>query len=550
MSDTDDEADDNSNQKTDDGGKPALSSDLTKSYADLLRQCKGGPRRTVAVDTSKLKAAQGVRAFCAVCAANAPEVDLLLKLFGLGDDKHGNHWFSANAPHPPIPESESAAQDYLRRCLDVLNQKIEHISDDELMGMGHESMLRYGAHFSGKLIHSSADGARMPFLSRSTCQPHLSSRSLWQAGIRLPIEQADLDGTGGYKRLLRIYGDDPLVQASGLSYRVQAAIKNGIHSGLQQVRERRPSFVDHRLRQLLLPAGDGYLAVSPLPSGGLGALLSSAIECHQQLAGVTPENPDRAGVATDMQAAAQNSRAPAKPKRGRKSKAASNPDGADKPKDKSNLSDFSRISLPLGGGNSQNASIHGAKMALLFVAPQRNADLRSLWRFLHRPWTAWIANKDLEGVVKQALAMEASAALQDSSATTATRVQASGALATWVRQCHAQAVGFAEDLAQSSWDAPKGKASQEGQEGQEQEGAISLEERVTQARKSEPPLLDLCLIRQNFGAEYRSAMADHLVELLRRKTVDPASGGGLFAAGTVAHRRARAAIEQVLELAP
>ena len=29
MSDTDDEADDNSNQKTDDGGKPALSSDLT-----------------------------------------------------------------------------------------------------------------------------------------------------------------------------------------------------------------------------------------------------------------------------------------------------------------------------------------------------------------------------------------------------------------------------------------------------------------------------------------------------------------------------------------
>lgn len=179
-------------------------------------------------------------------------------------------------------------------------------------------------------------------------------------------------------------------------------------------------------------------------------------------------------------------------------------------------------------------------MALLFVAPQRNADLRSLWRFLHYPWSAYIGKEDLEGVTKQTRALEGSTsdALRDSSATTATRVQASGALAKWVRHCHARATGFANDLAQAEATADA--------------DAASLEDRVLKARGPDRPvpLLDLCLIRQNFGAEYRSAMADHLVELLRRKTVDPASGGGLFAAGTVAHRRARAAIEQVLELAP
>jgi len=521
MSDTDDEADDNSNQKTDDGGKPALSSDLTKSYADLLRQCKGGPRRTVAVDTSKLKAAQGVRAFCAVCAANAPEVDLLLKLFGL------QGWFADYAPHPPIPSSETAAQEYLWRCLDLLNQQIERYSDQELADIGREAMLDAGTHFSGKLIHSDARDASLFAPDAPSDQPHLSSRRLLQAGIRLPLDQTKNDNKGIYQRVLKVDSDDPLIQAAGLSHRVQSTIKQGVSAALRQASERRPAFVDHRLRQILLPVGDGYVALSPLPAAGFGVLLADAVQTYEQALADAAQDEQVADIVGAEQSA-QPSKATARV--------------------------FRRIGLPVGGAKPINATLHwnqiGFANPLLFSAPQRSADLRRAWRFLHRPWTAWIANKDLEGVVKQALAMEASAALQDSSATTATRVQASGALATWVRQCHAQAVGFAEDLAQSSWDAPKGKASQEGQEGQEQEGAISLEERVTQARKSEPPLLDLCLIRQNFGAEYRSAMADHLVELLRRKTVDPASGGGLFAAGAVAHRRARAAIEQVLELAP
>lgn len=466
---------------------------LAASYAALLRLCKGGPRRTVAVNADKLDAAQSAKAFCAVCAANAPEVDLLLKLFGLQD------WFADFAPHPPAPESEPAAQEYLRRCLDALNQQIERISDDELVGIGHEAMRDAGTHFSGKLMHSDARDASLFAPETPSVQPHLSSRSLLRSGISLPLDQTKNDNKGIYQRVLKVHGDDPLVQAAGLSQRVQSAIKQGVGAALRQARERRPAFVDHRLRQILLPAGDGYVAVSPLPAAGFGVLLADAVQHHEQ------ELADTDGA----EQAAQVGKAPARV--------------------------FKRIGLPIGGAKPINATLHwthiGFANPLLFSAPQRSADLRVVWRFLHRPWSAYLSKADLESVTKQAHAIEQSTSetLRNSSATTATRVQASGALAAWVRHCHVQATGFAEDLAQASWEVEDGE---------------SLEDRVLQTRNLPP--LDLCLIQQNFGAEYRAAMADHLADLLRRKTVDRASGGGLFAAGAVAHQRARAAIEQVL----
>jgi len=487
-----------SDNETSGGSKPAL----VAAYADLLRLCKGGPRRTVAVDPGKLNVAQGAKAFCAVCAANAPEVDLLLKLFGLQD------WFAANAPHPPAPDSDTAAQEYLRRCLEALNRQIERFSEDELMAIGLDAMRDAGTHFSGKLIHSDAREGSLFASDEPSAQPHLSSRSLLREGISLPLDQTKNDNKGVYQRVLKVHGNDPLVQAADLSQRAQSAIKQGVGLALRQARELRPAFVDHRLRQILLPFGADYVAVSPLPAAGFGLLLADAVQRYEQ---------DGAAATEGAEQTAQADKA-----------------------DKASARVFSRIGLPIGGAKPINATLHwtnsGFANPLIFSAPQRSADLTRQWRFLHRPWSAYISKAELDGVTRQAHALEESTsdALRESSATTATRVQASGALAKWVRQCHAQATGFAEDLVQASWEP--------------EAGAASLEERVLEARGQDRPvpLLDLCLIRQNFGAEYRAAMADHLVELLRRKTVDPASGGGLFAAGTVAHRRARAAIEQVL----
>lgn len=495
---------------------------LKRDYAGLLALCKSGQARTTPVPDDKLKKAFDPHSFCRICASNAPEIDFSLKLFSLQD------WFAEHSPSPPPSGDDAAARVYLDACIDALSAEVVRRMDDGQCDpalIASEAVLDCGTHFSGKLIHSDANGAAMFAPDALTAQPHVSSRSLAALGIRLPLDQSKLDNKGVYQRVVKILNQDALVGQARVPAGAIASVESGAALAIKQAGQRRPSVVDHRLRQILLPAAEGYLAVSPLAAGGWSVLAdqaAGAVEMAQFLQeqgrAESPESPQ-----------------PKKKEKGRKPKGIADDDTTPQPKKPRRL--FERLGFPVGGAIVRNASLHPARAVqnpLYFGVPQRQVDLRAAWSFVSAPVRLFFTRSELEKFAAQHAQIRGYDSIGQSSSITAVGVQASGALAAIVHGQHRRMMELSAVISEA--DYPNGDAS------------VAIDEAVLRAKRTKPPsALDLCIVRRSFGADYRAAMAQAITDALYRRALDKKTQAPLL--GAVDRERISRAVETLLESA-
>lgn len=472
---------------------------LKAKHHALLALCKAGAKGTVPVPPEKLLAADDERRFCAVCAANKPAIADLLKLYGLQD------WFQEHAPGPPA-QGEDAAQEYLARCEAIMRTEAALVPVERLREMARDAVQSCAAHFSGKLVHPTAQGAFLMAPCRPTAQPHVSSRSLRQAGIALALDQSKLDNTGVYQRVVRLLGpaigtapsdgnDEAQEPGAEIARQHADALREGAIEGIEAAARRIPGHVDRRLRQVLLPVPDGYLAVTPLPAGGMAALW------HACAAFESGREAERLASLDDTENA--NPPAPGRKRRGKSGFTAQN-----KAPQISARPIFSTVELPFGGAIVRNTSLFPASVIqrqMVFAVPQPSQHLRAVWRFVFRPWTPWIS--DVKQVNQQIAALQVEGrAFSDSTSVAAVLVQSKGALGTLARKCHAQAVNFAQDLAQTPYV----------EDGKEIDIDADL---LRRKRKDAPSDLDLAIVNRSFDARYRAALAMCILDQMRSRLI-------------------------------
>lgn len=438
---------------------------LRAKHASLLARCKGGPQRTVPVNTKKLADAGDEHAFCATCAANLPELDAALKLYGLQDS------FAQGAPPPPAG-GDSSAQAYIEACAEWVRAEAQRIPAERMRQTAREVMLAFGAHFSGKLVNSNAQHAFLLAPARHNSQPHVSSRSLRAAAIALPLDQSKLDNRGLYQRVVKIHAGDPAMQEAAIPAEHLEAIRQGATQAIEEAAARSASSVDPRLRQVLLPTAEGYVAVSPLPAAGLAALWHEYAAAHEQ----PTSSPEvrAAGPASE-------------PTRGRKPQ---------------------KVTMPVGGAIVRNTTLLPAsaiQTQRVFHVPQRRESVSAAWRFVYRRWTPRISADYAEAAVKEIDRLSDSTSYGDSASLGAVTVQATGALARLVAECHRQATQLAQDIGEVPF-------SEEGDE-------VVIDETLLQRKRtSELTALDRAIVHQSFGADYREAMAHSITLALRART--------------------------------
>lgn len=481
---------------------------------------------------------------CRVCVTKEARADFLLKLFSLQEDFKS--WMDQHPEAPPTPGDGEAAQVYLDKKLAWIRARANAIPPERARSLAMETVREFGAHFTGKLIHSSASGASMLMTDRSTNQPHVFSRRFRQAGITLPLDQSQLDNAGIYQRILRVLDNDPITAASGLDPTVTAALRQGIADAARQPAARSPH-VDHRLRQVLLPDGDGYLAASPLASAGLSILLHQAAEVIEEEAAAegpeeetNPPKPRRGRPRQDKTAEGKGAAA-ATGMAENESAIMGTGDAAPDTLTKFPKRVFKRVALPFGGGIPRNATLHGRKVqeSFFFPVPQRHKESIAAWRFVFQPWRPWIVPSQAKAVAAQAGAIEKSSAFQDSASLASVNIQAArgGAMGSLARACHDQAVELAQNLPDATFHV-----TDNGED-------LPIDEDLLRQRRPkgrEPSPIDLAIVNQRFGAEYRKAMAEIIVESIRRLTVDPKTQADALS-GMAARQRAQRAIEKVLE---
>jgi hypothetical protein len=296
--------------------------------------------------------------------------------------------------------------------------------------------------------------------------------------------------------------DEPLVQKVALSARLIAAIKAGVAQAQASAAARRPQKVDHRLRQLCLPSGDAYLAVSPLAAGGFSVAIGDGVQAWHAA---------------------------------RKAEEAEEAEEASSPSSKSARQRIQQLSFLVGGANPRNASLHWTHPAfqkpLWFDAPQRNAALSEVWRFVYHGWRPRITPKEAHPVMAQIEALQ-TGGWEDMVSVQTVNAQASGALQTLVRQCHHQAQVFAELLQEHTFDH-EGKTR-----------AID-EELLRLTRHTPPRPLDLALVAHAFGPDYRQDLAATMVSRLSQ--LSSLSDHGRHFRHESVRERLRQAVVRVLE---
>lgn len=530
---------------------------LKARHRCLLNQCGGGKEGKTAPSDERLIKAGNSREFCAICASNKKEIDFLLKLFELKE------WFFDNAPVEPIADSEEGATDYLSNCKRLLLDRVQEIPLDDIRHKARDSVAEFACHFSGKLIHSSAIDSHIMAPDLETAQPHISSRRLRACGIKLKLDYGKNDGDGKFQRLLKVINNDPSVAETHLPDTIIEALKSGASDGLHLARASRRDSVDHRLRQILLPTGGGYVSLSPIPAGGL---IHEFAEKVGEFEKIEKDNDD---LKNDLRAAkTKATRLPAdftlpdswvihasniRPglsveqirSIGEKFKQHwLNVTGNEGLKQnwleswikwiKSKL--LVRVQFALGGNNPYNISAYGVKgklggfqWPLYFEAPQKDENTTKTWRFIFRRWSPSIRISDASKIAEHIEAMESSTSLSNSTSLMAVDIQSSGPLAYVVRDCDRQAKDLNSIISQSSF-------SEEGQRLQIDADLLSSK------RADEIDDLDLSIVRGDFGANYRESLARAIVISLGTLTSKKDSGQSPFHSEAVRNRVRRAAI--------
>lgn len=132
-------------------------------------------------------------------------------------------------------------------------------------------------HFSSKTVNSNAApvGVRLSMYD-ALDEPYVSVRTLIARGIKLPFDY--LEGgaavAGIYKQINSVIHDDIFAKESTEEERI--SIKNKMEDIYSTTYVTGVDFIDHRLRQILIPKKDAdgsYVSMTPITAGGLCSLL-------------------------------------------------------------------------------------------------------------------------------------------------------------------------------------------------------------------------------------------------------------------------------------
>ncbi len=159
-------------------------------------------------------------------------------------------------------------------------------------------------HFNGKTVNSNAQLVGIRLVRDAALDlPYLSLRTLLADNLTVPLDYAgntapkDKAPTATvFKQIRWLLNGNPL--AAPASGEEKAAIHSGLEAAKNTAYPVGTEFVDHRLRQLLIPKDGetgGYVSLTPITSNGLCALLfdseSGLVTRHNEQADNTADAP-------------------------------------------------------------------------------------------------------------------------------------------------------------------------------------------------------------------------------------------------------------------
>jgi hypothetical protein len=373
-------------------------------YSALLDLCLNGK---TGPDDAKLAECSSDVAFCVCAAMNSSFIDFYTKLFSIQDAAEQ----ALKLIPTPMNEAQ-ACEKYMADARATVLQLAQDLSDEEIKRIGHDAMQYAGAHFTGKLVHSAAEGWAFVRDSRPTCNPHLSSRTIAKFGGKLPLDQRVLDNKGTYQRVVSVLEGNADLAEFGVPDRLRSLILAGATEAAEKIDTRQSiTAVDHRLRRLALPREGGYVCVTPLGAGGYSKLINDQIKEGLGL----PEADNRSAMVRRI---------------------------------------VSIVSMPIGGANPRNASLHTrlVQNALYYEAPTKNYSLNQGIRFLKVGYRAYL-DKEFKSAYEKWLA-KTSDYLQGSSTLEAIRMESKSPLFGLVLRLHQKNLVIAGLLASEEFQEP------------------------------------------------------------------------------------------------
>ncbi|WP_347257592.1 type I-F CRISPR-associated protein Csy1 [Methylocaldum sp.] len=197
-------------------------------------------------------------------------------------------------------------------------------------------------HFSAKGVNSNASACGIRLDSGAGLRlPYVSVRCLMTRGRTIDTDYTKNTGnTATVVKQIHKLASGEHDQDTREAQSHLAAIAHALSTGYQEGTDS----VSPRLRQLLLPRGVDYVAISPLPSGGLSREINRRVQAHLEA----------------LKNAEQSER---------------------EPEVRSGFPRWSLSRLGIGGANPQNvgALVRDMQTALLFDAPKENPEIRAAY---------------------------------------------------------------------------------------------------------------------------------------------------------------------------
>lgn len=417
--------------------------ELKKKHKVLLKMCQ------VRKDDDKLKTALDERQFCLFCAVSKPEIGYYVKLLKLED------WFLERGPEPPDGTEESA-KSFLDKCRSVVRKKVLETSEEEIAKTIKDTVLKYGTHFSGKLVNSRASPSSILAKKLKPTQPHLCSRKLLDQGYELLIDQAWFDNSGCFRRIAETINNDSILKEAEVPEHIIKAVSSCARQAIESQRNSINSIktIDYRLKQVLLPSGETYISVSPLSSSWIHKMLvdgDNAIRKYLE---------EEAG--------------------------------------KEQLHFYTVLNIEIGGRHYQNVSIYPeVHKAILFDVPAVNKDWRLVWSFLYNPLKISIPKKDIDDWINS-MPSGWNWDYPGTSLGAIEELSKNKVLGKIVRDQHYKIQNLAEQLALFEMD----------------DGSVVDENLLKETRGNSISPLDLSILRGEFGSSYHEELARGIADYL------------------------------------
>ena len=436
--------------------------DLKTRHSALLKLCKGGASRNVPISEDKLKTVEDEQGFILACVTNEPRIDFYLKLLGLQEV------FSTSLPLPHAGlDAEVYAQEYIDKCLGTVKELASQVNLEQFQDAVRDKVIDCGTHFSGKMINSDAADAFAVCAGGYHGQPHVSSRTIIAGGYSVPLDQAKLDNTGLYQRIIKVLEKDPIIQEAEVDGAILDTVEAGAKAAFASHGGKQTPVVDHRLRQILLPSGEHYIAVSPLASGGICVLFDRAIANIEQ---VTTDAVEQEANSTEED------------------------DDSKKPVASRRL--YTRLNFPVGGAIVRNVSIHPKgviQRPIFFDVPIRHPDRRAAWAFVYKPLRLFINRDQIDSFLRYIEGLPDS--IRKSSAATAIKVECAGPIREIAIGQHQQVMELAVHIQEIEF--------RDGDEKRPIDEAL-----LSEKRANPPTSLDLAVVHGHFDQSYAKNLAE------------------------------------------